>query len=87
MKAKTYSLVDTNKWGATVYLRIGQGMREPVDGPHQALMYLLNRWPAERGRFHAHAKLACLDALERSGSPELAREAFVYAAMEARLIA
>jgi len=85
MKANTDTATDPLKWRTPVYVRIGRGMREPVEGPHRALLYLSTRWPAERSRCHAHAKFACAAAIEQSGSPERARDAFVAAVIEARI--
>ena len=74
-------------WDVPVYVRIGRGLTETVDGPHEALAYLSNRWPAERGDHYERAKVACTDVLERYGSLAEAREAFIAAAIEVHILA
>jgi hypothetical protein len=45
------------------------------------------RWPTERGEKYHAACIACANAVERRGSAEKAREAFVAAAIEALVLA
>ena len=33
-------------WQSPVFVRIGNGMRERIDGPDAALAALLHRWPS-----------------------------------------
>ena len=72
-------------WEVPVYVRIGHGPSETIDGPDEALKYLLTRWSAERGPAYHNAKKACEDAVEDHGSLELAWEAFLAAAIDASL--
>lgn len=74
-------------WDVPVYVRIGRGMTETIEGPQEALTYLTNRWPAERGRYYEQAKAACDDAVARYGSLAESREAFVAAAIEVNILA
>ncbi|KRB61560.1 hypothetical protein ASE04_22170 [Rhizobium sp. Root708] len=74
-------------WDTPVYVRISRGMTEVIDGPHDAMTYLSNRWPAERGQHFEQARLACKDAIEQYGSLEQAREAFIAAANEVHILA
>ncbi len=73
-------------WEIPVYVRIGHGLSETIDRPDEALKYLLTRWPAERGPAYVDAKEACENAIDAHGSLELAREAFIAAALEASLV-
>ncbi|MDF0664150.1 MULTISPECIES: DUF982 domain-containing protein [unclassified Rhizobium] len=73
-------------WQSPVFVRIGDGMRERIDGPDTALAALLHRWPSTSQAGYAVAKRRCVDAIAKRGSPELAREAFVEAAVSARVL-
>lgn len=74
-------------WQTPVYVRIGYGSSESLHGPNEALVYLANRWPAKRGPYYENAKFACVIAVEQNGSSEIAREAFIAAAIEANILA
>lgn len=74
-------------WDVPVYVRIGSGMTETIDGPEEALTYLTKRWPAERGRHYEQASVLCEAATEKYGSLDEARDAFVAAAIEAHVLA
>jgi len=54
-------------WRPSVYVRIGRGNLEAIAGPNEALTYLANRWPAERGSYFENAKFACLMAVDHNG--------------------
>lgn len=73
-------------WQTPVHVRIGLGPSETIDGPNEALTFLLNRWPKERGPVFENAKYACMMAVERNGSSEIARDAFVAAAIDAYIL-
>ncbi|MFP3547306.1 DUF982 domain-containing protein [Rhizobium sp. SIMBA_035] len=73
-------------WQSPVFVRIGDGMRERIDGPDAALAALLHRWPSSSQSEYAIAKRRCVDAIARHGSPELARVAFVEAAVSAKVL-
>jgi hypothetical protein len=74
-------------WQKPVQVRIGRGPSETINGPNEALTFLLNRWPKERGQMVENAKYACTMAVERHGSSEIARDAFVAAAIDAYILA
>jgi hypothetical protein len=74
-------------WDVPVFVRIGNGLVETIDGPEEALAYLDGRWPAERGPCYVRAKEACRTALEFYCSLQKSREAFHSAAAEAKLLA
>ena len=74
-------------WDVPVYVRIGRGFLKTIEGPHQALMYLSNRWPAERGPHYERAKMTCANVVEQHGSVAEAREAFIAAAIEVHILA
>jgi len=73
-------------WEPPVFVRIG-GFRERIDGPDVALSELLHRWPSNGQPEYALAKRRCVDAIVRHGSPALARNAFVDAAVVAKVLA
>ncbi|QFY62803.1 DUF982 domain-containing protein (plasmid) [Rhizobium grahamii] len=74
-------------WEVPVFIRIGSGVRETIDGPREALEHLLNRWPAERGQQYESAKAACRLSVQHYGSLEEARDSFLSAAREAGVLA
>ena len=74
------------RWQAPVWVRVGQGIAEPVWGPKQALDCLSYRWPAVQGRHYRGAKANCIAAVGRQLASELAREAFVRASIEAAML-
>jgi hypothetical protein len=74
-------------WKTPVYVRIGNGMRERIDGPDAALGALLHRWPSTTRSEFGIAKRRCVDAIAHHGSAELARTSFVDAAVAARVFA
>ncbi|WP_276121883.1 DUF982 domain-containing protein [Pararhizobium qamdonense] len=83
-------VIDVNfkvKWQSPVFVRIGNGMRERIGGPDAALAALLHRWPSSSRSEYALAKRRCVDAVARHGNPELARSAFVEAAVSAKVLA
>ena len=73
-------------WQSPVFVRIGNGMRERIDGPDAALAALLHRWPSSSQSEYAVAKHRCADAIASHGSLDLARIAFVEAAVSARVL-
>lgn len=87
MQLKEEHFQALSMWDVPVHVRIGRGFKETIDGPDDALFYLSNRWPAERGAQYERAKAACTEALERCGSLTEAREAFIAAAIEVRILA
>lgn len=74
-------------WETPVFVRIGRGMTETIDGPKEALDYLWNRWPAERGPKFEIAKVSCRLAVQHYGSLAEARQAFQDAAVEVNILA
>ncbi|EJC83322.1 Protein of unknown function (DUF982) [Rhizobium leguminosarum bv. trifolii WSM2297] len=74
-------------WKTPVYIRIGDGMRERIDGPNAALAALLHRWPSTNHREFGIAKRRCVEAIARRQSAELARSTFVEAALAVKVFA
>jgi hypothetical protein len=74
-------------WQSPVFVRIGNGMRERIDGPDAAVAALLHRWPSTSQWEYAAAKRRCIDAIAKHGSASLAREAFMEAAVAAKVLA
>lgn len=74
------------RWLSPVRVRIGYGFPETIRGPREALAYLDFRWPAIHGHFYRQAKEACLSALSDSRQTQTARDCFVEACVEARML-
>lgn len=74
-------------WKPPVYVLIGNGMRERINGPEAALTALLHRWSSTNHRQFGIAKRRCVDAIARHGSAELARSSFVDAALAVKVLA
>ncbi len=74
------------RWLAPVYVRIGYGLPEAVRSPRQALEKLLYRWPQSRGDAYERAMCSCMASAERSQARETAREDFIQACIEARIL-
>lgn len=72
---------------APVLVRIGHGSSEPVESASDAMHYLQNRWPHERGDHYRRALKVCKEAAQGSVPTEVAREAFISAAIEAYVLA
>jgi hypothetical protein len=73
-------------WPSAVTVRIGFGLPEYIHDPEAALHYITTRWPPRDWRY-TNAKEACIAAIEEMGSSEVAREAFIAAAIAAGLLA
>jgi hypothetical protein len=73
-------------WSNLVYIRIGTGNADVITGPSDALAALTNRWPAGQGRHFVDAKRLCRMAVAGDVSAEVAREAFIAAALEAAVL-
>lgn len=74
------------RWDLPVRVRVGYGFPETIKGPREALAYLQYRWPAVDGQHCRMAKIVCTDALKHIVSPEVAREQFLKACVEARML-
>lgn len=81
------STFETNSWRHHVVLQWGDGRVERISGPSAALRAMEVKWPPHRGLHFVTAKAACIGALNRKCSAELAREAFIAAAIEADVLA
>jgi glutamate-1-semialdehyde aminotransferase len=74
------------RWLAPVWVRVGNGMPEIVRGPKDALEQLQYRWPSLQGGSYRQAKLKCMAALSKRGLCEEARETFIRASIEAKML-
>jgi hypothetical protein len=74
-------------WTVPVRVRVGNGFSETIGGPEEALHCLTYRWPAVGGNQFDTARLKCLRALQKQASCEEARDVFISAAIEARMLA
>jgi hypothetical protein len=71
-------------WGKPVRVATGRGFALAVHGPRDALA-CLEDWPARKGPFYRHARIACRTALIRPDRADHARQAFVAAFLDAEL--
>ncbi|KQZ48492.1 hypothetical protein ASD54_16630 [Rhizobium sp. Root149] len=74
------------RWLTPVWVRLNDGSPEAVHGPAEALEKLMFRWPPRRGRHYRSARTSCLAAVNRQMAQDLAREAFIRASLEAKLL-
>ena len=74
------------RWPSPIRVRVGYGFPETIRGPREALTYLNYRWPAIDGEHCRSAKIICAEALEFRTSPDVAREAFLQACIEAKML-
>ena len=74
------------EWRKPVMVRIGYGPTETIRGPSEAFEYLNSRWPIVEGIYHDLAEQKCRAAMERKAFAEEARDIFVSAAIEARVL-
>lgn len=73
-------------WNTPVRVDIGDRFASFVRGPDDAIHFLSVRWPSERGTSYSRAKEICFAAISHRIAVEAAREAFVMACLDARLI-
>jgi len=74
------------RWHSPVRIRIGYGFPETIRNPREALSYLHYRWPAVDGNHYRQAKMLCTEALENRVPADTAREAFLRACVEAKML-
>jgi Protein of unknown function (DUF982) len=74
-------------WGPPVEVNLGRRQTEILAGPADALSFMVNRWPSEKGDSYLAARHLCSAFLRRKASGEEVRSAFVAAATEAGLLA
>ena len=72
-------------WQSRVFVR-EQRHAGTHDGPDAALAALLLRWPSTSQSEYAVANRRCVDAIANHGSAEHARNAFVEAAVAAKVL-
>ena len=73
-------------WSKGVELEMhGVGGYRTVKSTEDAAQCLLAYWPTRKGKAYVSAQQACLAALEGTSTPELAREAFISAALAAKI--
>jgi len=63
------------------------GGRERIDGPDAALSVLRSGWPSNQSPEFCLARERCIKAVTQHASAELARESFLTAAVEAKVLA
>lgn len=73
-------------WSKGVELELhGVGSYRTVKSTEDAAQCLLAHWPTGKGNAYSEALQACLDSLEGTSTPELARKAFIAAALAASI--
>ncbi len=74
------------RWAVPVHLRIAGGSRKCINGPDAALLALQGQWPSKDSAEFSLAVARCRKALMEHGSAELARQSFVNAAVQAKVL-
>jgi hypothetical protein len=74
------------RWREPVWIRIGNGVPEPVRVPKLALNYLTFRWPDSGGSGLREALEQCRKTLRKETEAGVSRAAFVSAARAARVL-
>jgi len=74
------------KWHDPVEVDLSQGS-QLVQGPVEALVFLLDAWPDRRGPRYVAARSFCRAAISGRKSAEEARQMFIEAAQEAQITA
>lgn len=70
-------------WDEPVEIELRRiGHYRVVTSTREAAECLMTRWPEPGGPAHAAARRACLEVLEGNAHPEVARQAFIDAAVE-----
>ena len=73
-------------WSKGVELELhGVGSYRTVKSTEDAARCLLAHWPRGKGKAYTAAQEACLSALDGATSPDIAREAFIAAALAAKI--
>ncbi len=80
-------MAETIHWSSPVVVQIGYGFPENVRGPQEALDYLQWRWPVRHGNYYFEALRECADFLKQQTPLDRAREIFVLASIEAKMLA
>lgn len=81
-------MIRTNvlRWTSPVRVRIGYGLPETIRNPQDALAYLQHRWPAIYGDRYRRAAEACGQAMDGRIAADIARQTFIEACIEARML-
>lgn len=75
--------MDVKIWSMPVRFETGAGQYRIIASTEEAARFLLHQWPMENGVAYDAARRTCLDAMEGSVEPDLARQAFIAACDEA----
>lgn len=86
MKYENFEIRTDARWLAPVWIRVGSGVAEAVRSPSDALEKLMYRWPNDKGLHYSSAKSCCLEALSQRHKLDASREAFIRAAIEAKML-
>ncbi|MFE0359683.1 DUF982 domain-containing protein [Streptomyces nigra] len=70
-------------WSPPVLLRVQRDTELVFDGPLEAINFLENEWPSDRGHEYDRAVVLCIASLDDCVPLVAAREAFVAACIEA----
>jgi hypothetical protein len=73
-------------WPEPVFVQVGKRNPVKISSAAEALIFLTTMWPAERGKTYQTATAICSAALRRQVHSMDARQTFLYAALEARVI-
>ena len=72
-------------WATPLEVRLQSGLSRIFRSVAEARWFLENEWPVHQGDHYERALMVCRAAERRQVSPEVAREAFLAACLEAGL--
>ncbi|WP_313522496.1 DUF982 domain-containing protein [Shinella sp.] len=76
--------MDNGRWEEPITFETNKlGRYWTVTSTAEAARALMDKWPVDAGEAYEAALRTCLAAMEREGTPDAAREAFLNAADEA----
>ncbi|MCR6502533.1 DUF982 domain-containing protein [Shinella sp. CPCC 101442] len=70
------------EWKEPIEIQLGTIGTRKVEGPFEALIYLIDNWPNRSGPDFVKAKVTCKAAVEGRADAEVARRDFLAAAKE-----
>jgi hypothetical protein len=81
----TFNRATEPDWAEPVFVQVGMNLPRAVRNANEALGFLANQWKGSRKK-HAFAREICAAAVLGHVSQATAREAFIQAADEARMV-
>ncbi|MFC2248759.1 DUF982 domain-containing protein [Labrys portucalensis] len=77
---------DKKLWSCPVRFETGLGQYRTIADTEDAIRFMASNWPTVGGEAHESAQQICIEALEGYVPADDARDAFIEACCEARII-